>query len=189
MRNRIAALLMTLTAATAVTTVALPASAAEYGITAVVTTFQSDHRFGDAVTYDPDLVPVGSLVGVATVTEEEGMVTELKVRGLVPDREYGAHVHVNPCGATGDDAGPHYQHVRDPKQPSTDPAYANPENEIWLDFTTDDEGEAEVTSAVKFTLGDRVPGSVVLHEHHTGTEEGEAGTAGGRIACITLVKQ
>ncbi|EIF00988.1 superoxide dismutase family protein [Saccharomonospora glauca] len=186
MRNRIAALLVTLTAATAVTTVALPASAAEYGITAVVTTFQSDHRFGDAVTYDPDLVPVGSLVGVATVTEEEGMVTELKVRGLVPDREYGAHVHVNPCGATGDDAGPHYQHVRDPKQPSTDPAYANPENEIWLDFTTDAQGAGEARSEVAWSFGDRRPASVVIHEHRTSTAEGKAGTAGARLACVDV---
>ena len=39
-------------------------------------------------------------------------------------------------------AGPHFQNVIDPVRPSSNPAYANPGNEIWLDFTTDEEGDA-----------------------------------------------
>ncbi|EHR63741.1 superoxide dismutase family protein [Saccharomonospora cyanea] len=186
MRNRIAVILTTLAATTTVTAVATPASATESKITAVVTTFQADHRFSNAVTYDTDLVPAGALAGVGVETSEKGTVTELEVRGLVPNREYGAHVHVKRCGATGEAAGPHYQHVQDPKQPSTDPAYANPENEIWLDFTTDAQGAASTRSEVAWTFGDRRPASLVVHEHRTSTAEGKAGTAGARLACVNV---
>src|SRR5690606_23761090 len=89
-----------------------------------------------ALTYDEELVPVGAR---GTVLSAPGLLggttTVLKVAGLQPNREYGAHVHNNACGPTGKDAGPHYQNVVDPVQPSTDPDYANPDNEIWLDFT------------------------------------------------------
>jgi hypothetical protein len=48
---------------------------------------------------------------------------------------------VNPCGAAASAAGPHYQHKRDPQAsataPSVDASYANPQNEVWLDLTTD----------------------------------------------------
>jgi hypothetical protein len=48
---------------------------------------------------------------------------------------------VNPCGAVASAAGPHYQHKRDPQAsataPSVDASYGNPQNEVWLDVTTD----------------------------------------------------
>lgn len=87
----------------------------------------------------------------------------LDAEGLLPDRGYAAHAHVRPCGATAADAGPHFQDEADPAagpdKPSTDPAHANPENEVWLDLHTD--GEMTMTDA------------------------GHAGTAGGRAACLT----
>ena len=49
-------------------------------------------------------------------------------------------------------AGSHYQHQADPKQPSVNPDYANPRNEIWLDFTTDATGSARSESVVRLTL-------------------------------------
>jgi Cu-Zn family superoxide dismutase len=141
---------------------------------------------GELVRHDEALVPAGATAKARTVSVT-GTLTTLTVRGLVPDREYGAHVHTKPCGTAPADSGPHYQHVPDPTQPSTDPAYANPRNEIWLDFTTSANGSALAVSQVDWTYGDRLPGSVVLHETHTHTDPGHAGTAGGRLACLDLV--
>ncbi|WP_197319742.1 superoxide dismutase family protein [Saccharomonospora sp. NB11] len=184
MRSRFVAVATALSVAATGAVFTAPAASAEGGrFSAVVTTFQ-DHPHGSAVTYDTRLVPVGALAAVAVHRSDTGTVTELRVHGLSPNRSYGAHAHVAPCGATGEDAGPHFQHVEDPNQPSTDPAYANPENEIWLDFTTDDYGAGEARSEVAWTVDDRRPASVVIHEHTTSTEDGAAGTAGRRLACI-----
>lgn len=143
-----------------------------------------------AVTYDPGLVPEGAKAGVFAVSMPGlGTSTKLVVSGLVSDRHYGAHVHTRPCGPTGDDAGPHFQHVPDPVSPSTDPAYANPENEIWLDFTTSAAGTGFALSHVDWPFAshpERRPASVVLHEHHTATAPGEAGSAGARLACLDV---
>ncbi|HVL84308.1 MAG TPA: superoxide dismutase family protein [Pseudonocardia sp.] len=149
------------------------------------TTFSADG--GTAVTYDEQLVPDGA---GATVTSQEadGVTTvTLEVTGLQPNRDYGAHAHVNPCGAEGADAGPHFQLEQDPVTPSVDPAYANPENEIWLDFTTDAEGAASAETTVEWTFpADRRAASVIIHAMPTATAPGEAGTAGDRAACVTV---
>ncbi|MFC4004566.1 superoxide dismutase [Prauserella oleivorans] len=140
-----------------------------------------------ASTYDTDLVPMGARATVFSFSAPgAGTTTKLAVGGLLPQRHYGAHVHTEPCGATGQDAGPHFQHVQDPQSPSTDPAYANPENEVWLDFTTTAHGTGLAISHVDWAYGDRRPASVVLHEHHTSTEPGEAGDAGARLACVNV---
>jgi Cu-Zn family superoxide dismutase len=67
-----------------------------------------------------------------------------------------------------------------------DPRYANPRNEIWLDLTTDGNGYARSSASVDWRLGDRAVGSVVLHAEHTHTGPGHAGTAGPRLACVTV---
>lgn len=140
-----------------------------------------------ASTYNPQLVPEGASAQVFALSGPVfGTSTTLIVSGLVPDREYGAHVHTQPCGETGAAAGPHFQHEQDPVTPSVDPAYANPDNEIWLDFTTDRLGNALSTSKVAWHLGERRPASVVIHEMHTHTAPGEAGSAGSRLACINV---
>lgn len=142
---------------------------------------------GTATTYDPRLVPPGSRAAVSSSTGGGDTTVTLEVRGLEPDRRYGAHAHARPCGAAADAAGPHFQHVPDPVQPSVDPAYANPENEIWLDLSTDAEGAGSATTTVPwdFERGRRAQ-SVVVHEMPTATEPGRAGTAGARAACITV---
>ncbi|WP_019806692.1 superoxide dismutase family protein [Saccharomonospora halophila] len=159
-------------------------------VTAAYGTFDAPGEGADdpaAITYREDLVPVGSAARVVSVAgSSSGTVIKLKVEDLRADRGYGAHVHTDPCGPAPADAGGHYQHRQDPDQPSTDPAYANPDNEIWLDFTTDDTGAAEVESSVEWSFGERRPSSVVLHEHHTLTGEGEAGVAGDRLACLDV---
>ncbi|WP_410637358.1 superoxide dismutase [Amycolatopsis sp. lyj-346] len=140
-----------------------------------------------AVTYRPDLVPDGARAHVFSVSAADGGTTTLLfVTGLRPGRAYGAHAHAQPCGATGDAAGPHFQHVPDPVKPSVDPAYANPRNEIWLDFTTDGTGTGFARSTVDWAFAVRRARSVVVHETHTHTDPGHAGTAGARLACLNV---
>ncbi|MFE5505289.1 MULTISPECIES: superoxide dismutase [Amycolatopsis] len=137
--------------------------------------------------YKPDLVPPGARAHVFGLTSKaHGTSTAILVTGLLPNREYGAHAHTKPCGATGDLAGPHYQNVEDPVKPSVDPAYANPRNEIWLDLTSDATGRGVAVSKVDWTFTDRRANSIVIHETHTHTDPGHAGTAGARLACVTV---
>ncbi|MGH3615153.1 MAG: superoxide dismutase family protein [Pseudonocardia sp.] len=142
---------------------------------------------GIAVTYDQALVPVGARAGVTLVGDAGSTTVMLDVSGLRPDRQYGSHVHTMPCGADGMAAGPHFQHEQDPVSPSVDPAFSNAGNEIWLDFETDAAGASTVTSTVPWTFtDDRRAKSVVIHTMRTSTEPGKAGTAGDRIACVTV---
>ncbi|MET8645034.1 superoxide dismutase family protein [Streptomyces sp. NPDC057746] len=142
------------------------------------------------VTYDSKTVPVGARISV--VEQVGGPVggaatsVRLQVSGLLPNRVYGAHVHTKPCGRTPDASGPHYQNVKDPNQPSTDPAYANPENEVWLDFRTDAQGRATAESRHGWSFRPGEARSVIIHEHGTATKPGEAGMAGARLACLTV---
>lgn len=139
-----------------------------------------------AVTYDLVKVPEGSHVRVMERVGQGGTTMELRVRGLLPDRAYGAHVHTRPCGAKPEDSGPHYQNVPDPVQPSTDPEYANPHNEVWLDFTTDERGSAAAVSRNTWRFRAGGARSVVIHEHHTDSAPGHAGMAGDRLACLSV---
>ena len=142
---------------------------------------------GAAVTYDQALVEAGARGAVSSQSSGGNTTVELAVRGLEPDRRYGAHAHTKPCGAKGEDAGPHFQNEVDPVQPSVDPAYANPQNEIWLDLTTDATGAGSATATVPFEFpADRRAQSVIIHAMETMTEPGKAGTAGARAACITV---
>lgn len=142
---------------------------------------------GTLIAYS-SAVPAGAHARVQAVANAAGnLVVTLHVRGLRPNTEYGAHAHQNACGATGAAAGPHFQHVVDPVQPSTNPAYANPRNEIWLDLTTDDEGNGSAQALVRWQFApDRRAGSVIIHEHLTNPGPDNAGTAGARLACLTV---
>jgi Cu-Zn family superoxide dismutase len=142
---------------------------------------------GTAVTYDTALVPAGARVAVSSETGDGGTTVTLAVRGLEPDRRYGAHAHAAPCGDTGDAAGPHFQNEVDPVQPSVDPAFANPQNEIWLDLQTDSAGAGTASATVPWGFTrDRRAQSVVIHAMPTATAPGEAGTAGARAGCVTV---
>ncbi|MCT2590226.1 superoxide dismutase family protein [Streptomyces sp. N2-109] len=139
-----------------------------------------------ALTYDQELVPAGAHITVRQRVDGEGTTVGLAVRGLAPDHAFGVHVHTEPCGPRPQDSGPHYRHVKAPDQPSADPEYANPENEVWLDFRTDGRGDggSSVSHSWDFRRGEA--GSVVLHEHAVSTEPGEAGTAGAPVGCFTV---
>ncbi|MEU6989269.1 superoxide dismutase family protein [Streptomyces sp. NPDC046465] len=136
-----------------------------------------------ALTYDMDLVPAASWIAVEQRGggghgHGGGLVVTLQVRGMKPGHAYGVHVHQKPCGADPEAADGHYQHRVDPVQPSKDPDYVNPANEVWLDFTAraDGSGEARALHHWGFRPGEAA--SVVLHD--------EPGGAGERAACFTV---
>lgn len=148
--------------------------------------FQPYSEDANAITYD-ERVPRGATSHFSSLSLPDGSTKiAVTLTGLEPNREYGAHVHTNPCGPAGSDAGPHFQDVPDPEQPSTNPEYANPDNEVWLDFTTDAAGNATVVEYGDWQLQDRKANSFVIHEHHTLTDPGEAGEAGDRLACMNV---
>lgn len=140
-----------------------------------------------AVTYDTKAVPEGGRVRLAEDPGRRTTRLTLRVEGLKPDRVYGAHVHTKPCGAKPDASGPHYQHRADPQgATSGDPRYANPANEVWLDFTTDRRGTGEAEAFQWWRFREGEARSLVLHEHGTAVDPGHAGTAGARVACVTV---
>lgn len=139
-----------------------------------------------ATNYNKTLVPDGSKVLVAENVYDGATTVTLNVRGLVPNRAYGAHAHAMPCGPTGEAAGPHFQHTPDPVKPSVDPAFANSANEIWLDFKTDAQGDATTASTVPWVFTNAKAASVVIHADPTQTTPGKAGTAGARVGCVSV---
>jgi Cu-Zn family superoxide dismutase len=140
-----------------------------------------------AITYDTAVVPPGATARVTIARSGNGVTVRLAATGLIPMRAYGAHLHTKPCSEAADAAGSHYQHDADPSMPSVDPSYANPGNEVWLDFTADATGAAAAKSAEPWTFDEmRPPRSLILHAQVTRTEKGVAGTAGPRVACLTL---
>ncbi|HWS38324.1 MAG TPA: superoxide dismutase [Actinoplanes sp.] len=166
-------------------TAAAPAPAADFE-----GTFQPWRSGSTAVTYDQAKVPAGARARVVLEHTPAGVRVILLATGLQPGHPYGAHLHTGRCGANPADAGPHYQHRPDPAaapgKPSVDPAYANPRNEIWLDFVPDRNGVGRATTAQEWAFDEaRPPWSLVLHAEHTHTGAGVAGTAGARLACLT----
>jgi superoxide dismutase, Cu-Zn family len=148
-----------------------------------------------AITYDPDLAPIGAAM-TATIrpSSDKSTTAEFTVSGLLPHQGYAVYAHTNACGADPEAAGPRFQNRRDPAPiphaPSSNPRYADPSNEIWLDVHTDIVGAGTSRTSVPFILTDRAPGSVVVHElMQTPTEPGHAANAGARIACLTLSKR
>ena len=137
------------------------------------------------LTYDAKRAPADAKVTAGSSVENGQTTIELKVVGLLPNTKYGSHVHTKPCGAKPADSGPHYQNEKDPVPPSVDHKYANADNEIWLDFTTDAAGAASAMAKVKWQFRKGEANAVVIHASHTSTEHGKAGTAGDRLACLT----
>ncbi len=137
--------------------------------------------------------PEGATARVQSVATSDGRtIVTLKVSGFESFAQYGAHAHTKPCGEpatnpTGTDAGPHFQNVVDPVAPSVDLAFANPQNEIWLDFATNRAGEGQAKAVVDWQFGpERRARSVIIHERQTSTQPGKHGTAGKRVACLDV---
>jgi Cu-Zn family superoxide dismutase len=146
---------------------------------------------GELIRYNasPD-IPDAARARVQAVYNAAGdTIVTLHVWGLIPNHEYGAHAHKSACGATDpNSAGGHFQHVPSDTT-ATDPRFANPSNEIWLDLTTDEDGNGVAQTKVPWQFSpERRAGSVMIHsEHtHTGGPDGGAGTAGSKLACLTV---
>jgi Cu-Zn family superoxide dismutase len=156
----------------------------------VTGTFRPWSPGATAITYDATVVPPGAVASVTFARSPSGFAVRLTVTGMIPRRSYGAHLHTSGCTAMPQQAGPHYQHTHDPgagpSHPSVDPAYANPRNEIWLDFTADVLGAALVTESYPWRFGATPPESLIVHSDVTRTGKGVAGTAGARVACLSL---
>lgn len=155
-------------------------------VSATFATVDNNTFAGQAVTHDPKVVPPGAMARVTEKAANGKTTITLTVSGMLPNRGYGAHVHIRPCGVHPEDSGPHYQHQQDPKTPSTDPSFANPSNEVWLDFATTASGEGFATATLDWTFDARRPHSVVIHAMRTATAAGTAGTAGARAGCINV---
>ncbi|MGH3834423.1 MAG: superoxide dismutase [Pseudonocardiaceae bacterium] len=145
----------------------------------------------NAVTFNPALAPAGARLAVEMIPSGTSTNVELTVNGLQPNRSYAVHAHTNACSDNPDAVGLHYQNRVDPaatlQQPSTDPEYVNPNNEVWLDVRTDAAGSGITRVTVPFVFTDRGPGSIVVHEaEQTATGPGEAGKSGDPVACLTL---
>jgi len=137
-----------------------------------------------AVTYNTTAVPVLARVVAKARRVDGGTEITLSLNRLLPNHDYSAHVHTKPCGVDPMATGPHYQNVRAPQTPTVDPRYANPGNEIWLDFTSDPGGDAQATTTVTWAFRPKEAHSLVLHPQRTATHAGHAGTSGERVACV-----
>ncbi|MFJ9952817.1 superoxide dismutase family protein [Kitasatospora sp. NPDC091207] len=136
-----------------------------------------------AISHATDLVPYGSHVRVVIDRSVPGRtLLTLTVAGLAPDHEFPAHLHTGSCGADPAASGPHYQHLADPVQPSTDPSYANDRNELRLTLRTDGRGAGSAAASVAWQPRPGEARSVVLH---AGTPAGPH-AAGDRAGCVKL---
>nr|MDQ3825582.1 superoxide dismutase [Actinomycetota bacterium] len=147
-----------------------------------------------AITYDPDLAPIGAAMTATIIPTSEGSTAQLTVLGLLPNRSYAVAAYNKPCGPTAGASGARFQNHPDPaarpSAPSTDPRYANPDNEIWLDMQTDASGAGTAATTVPFVLTDHLPGSMVVHDQrHSSQNSAGAGNFGARIACLTLSRR
>jgi len=136
----------------------------------VDTTFSATFIPGvPAVTYDPAAVPETGTVRVMVQRQGEA---SMAVAGFMPDRFFGAYLNTGECGPSGVDTGPRYQHTVNP-----DPVYANPENEVWLDFTTNSDGLASSFSVHAWPFDPaRPPRSLIIDDGQTAT----------RLACVNV---
>lgn len=121
-------------------------------------------------------VPPGAAARLHTVNlPDGGSRWTLHVTGLAGDRTYGAHAHVGTCAQEG--LG-HYR-VGDPVNAAT---------EVWLDFHTNEAGNARAVAVQgwQFTP-EQPPRSVIIHRDPTNATTGaDAGKAGPKLACLDL---
>jgi Cu-Zn family superoxide dismutase len=114
------------------------------------------------------------------------------IRGLEKDaigHDYGAHLHLGPCGLDSSGAstvGLHYN--TDVLANKANPLVSDT-TEVWLNFHVNSGGYAHATATVPFVPSGPVR-SITFHELPTvskKTEDGPAvGTAGTKQACIPL---
>ena len=157
-------------------------------------TLTTPNSTSKAITYNPDLAPIGAAVTATVIPTSEGSTAEFTVLGLVPNRGYAVFAHTKACGATASAAGPRFQYHLDPAATSRTTA-GKPEdttsgNEISLEVRTDVAGVGTSRITLPFILTDRVPGSMVMYdETQSAGPSGQAVKTGARIACLTLSRR
>lgn len=131
---------------------------------------------GDLVRYSPDrgLLPAGAAARVHYVGTGDGRTrVRLHVTGLAPGHTYGAHAHVLPCGEA--QGGGHYRH---------DGNGIDPANEIWLDVSTNADGNGHTTAEQNWPIArGHGPKSVIIHAAAT---DPQTGLAGAKLACVDV---
>ncbi len=132
----------------------------------------------DQATSNPILE--GATARVHAVEDASGRtIVTLHVKGLPANREFGSHVHVLDCSTNK--AGGHYRNIL-----GTGAAGATPENEVWLDFETNDAGNATAKATVAWTFRPDGANAVIIHDRHTTHGGTTAGTAGAKLACLDV---
>jgi superoxide dismutase, Cu-Zn family len=174
--NRRLALLLVVPAVLAAATAAAASGARHAKVTARFAS-PGSYKTHPAVTYDQRSVPRGSRVQVVEKPQNKpgdaGDVTleTLRVWGLTPNRRYDAYVYTRRCGATPAAVG-----TRTQDGPSRE---HYPQNEVWLDFKTNDRGNAVSRAGQywRFNPGQASQAnSVVIHAHATKAP----------VACVTV---
>jgi Cu-Zn family superoxide dismutase len=129
----------------------------------------------------PNPIPAGARASAVAFDVDGKLRIELAVEGFTPSRVFGSHLHKLACD--DEKAGGHYQNAPFPMGGmATDPMFANPDNEAWLDFQTDAAG----LGAVELTL-DWLPRageakSIIFHHMASGT----GGVSGAKLACLPI---
>lgn len=138
-----------------------------------------------AITYDTKLVPVGSTINLVRQHGVDSTSMSVEVAGLLPNHGYAAHVHLDTCGETGDDAGPSYRN-----DPTLDPASGtvNTQNEIWLELTTGARGTAQASTTVAWPIRPGEGYSLIFHAASPNAGGTEVGERGNRVACFVLAR-
>ena len=156
---------------------ALPASAEGAHVASASGPFTPNPGFV-ANTSDPDNPAIGAEGNVHVVVGANGRtIAALHVDGLPAGRSFAAHLHRDACSASF--GGPHYQ-----APTGTPTGNADPEHEVWLDFTTNAAGNARSQAVVPFEV---TPGarSVVIHQGDA-TGPGGVVVPSQRLACIDV---
>ena len=158
---------------------ALPASAHGARVASASGSLTPNPAFVPNAT-DPSANPIPDTAEAAVhlvVGADGRTIVTLHVTGLPAGRSFAAHLHRDGC-ATGF-GGPHYQ------APTGTPAgNADPEHEVWLDFTANAAGNARSLAVVPFEV---LPGarSVIIHQ---GDDTGPGGVVvpSQRLACLDV---
>lgn len=115
---------------------------------------------------------------------EAGTHAVLVVTGLAESAAgttLGAHVHSGSCVAGQPaTAGPHYN--TEGPTGAANPALADEEHEVWLDFTVNPGGFGIGWASVPFVIPAGGAHAVVIHRDPTGA----GGVAGPRLACLPV---
>jgi len=126
---------------------------------------------------------IGSAATASATAWDMGGKLKLSLSGagLPPDRDFGSHLHK--LGCDNGKAGGHYQHTVAPSTEAvSDPMYANPDNEAWLDFKTDSQGKVTIERTVAWLPRPGEAKAIIFHDKKTDMN----GKAGDKLACLPL---